>query len=121
MLVAAGAPGQPQERAGPRSGQAGGSWGLGMYLARPQEGSSTELVIEHKLATGFQGEDIPKMGAGLNKLQTPFISGEIIVLDGKWGGAGGAGRSGVESGGEEAGATEQEEPLCWVPSWGHCE
>lgn len=93
-----------------------------MYLARPQEGSSTELVIEHKLATGFQGEDIPKMGAGLNKLQTPFISGEIIVLDGKWGGGvGSAGRSGVESGGEEAGATEQEEPLCWVPSWGRCE
>ena len=73
-------PGQPQERAGKGSGQQTvGS----LYLrARPQEGSPTELVIEQKLATGFQAKSVPKMGAWLNKLSFHFRTN--YSSDGTW-------------------------------------
>lgn len=69
-------PRQPLERAGQ---QTVGS----LYLrARPQEGSPTELVIEQKLGTGFQGKSVPKMGAWLNKLSFHFRT--IYSSDGTW-------------------------------------
>lgn len=50
--------------------------------ACPQGGSPIELVIEQKLATGFQDRNNPKMGGWPNKLSLHFWTN--YSSDGKW-------------------------------------
>ena len=57
-------------------------WAGVSLRARPGGGSPTKLVIEQKLATGFQDRDNPKMGVWLNKLSLHFWTN--YSSDRKW-------------------------------------